>query len=64
MFDLNIIKVKSNIAALMEDPVFHLMNNQMVCCFEMVLINPTLNKENPMKEYAFDILLGGTNSLL
>ena len=41
-----------------------LMNNQIVCCFEMVVINPTLNKENPMKEYAFDILLGGTNSLL
>jgi hypothetical protein len=30
MLDLNIIKVKSNIAASLEDPVFHLMNNQIV----------------------------------
>ena len=64
MLDLNIFKVKSNIAALLEDPVFYLMNNQIVCCFEMVVIYPTLNKENQMKEYSFDVLLGGTNSLL
>ena len=64
MLDLNIIKVKYNIAALLEDPVFYLMNNQIVCCFEMIVIYPTLNKENQMKEYSFDVLLGGTNSLL
>ena len=64
MLDLNIIKVKSNIAALLEDPVFNLMNNQIVCCFEMAVIYPTLNKENQIKEYSFDVLQGGTNSLL
>ena len=64
MLDLNIFKVKSNIAALLEDPVFYLMNNQIVFCFEMVVIYPTLNKENQMKEYSFDVLQGGTNFLL
>ena len=64
MLDLNIFKVKSNIAALLEDPVFYLMNNQIVCCFEMIVIYPNLNKENLMKEYSFDVLQGGTNSLL
>jgi len=44
--------------------VARLMSNEKVCCFEMVEINPTLDKENLMAEHAFEILLRATNSLI
>ena len=44
--------------------VSRLMSNQKVCCFEMVEVNPTLDKENLMAENAFEILLRATNSLI
>jgi arginase len=42
---------------------FHLMRNKKVCCFEMVEINPTLDKENQMAENAFEILSKTVNQL-
>lgn len=44
--------------------VSRLMSNEKVCCFEMVEVNPTLDKENLMAENAFEILLRATNSLI
>lgn len=41
-----------------------LMSNEKVCYFEMVEINPTLDKENLMAEHAFEILLRATNFLI
>jgi len=41
-----------------------LLTSDTVCCFEMVEINPTLDKENLMAENAFEILVRATNSLL
>ncbi|MCX6166805.1 MAG: arginase [Sphingobacteriales bacterium] len=41
-----------------------LLTSDKVCCFEMVEINPTLDKENLMAENAFEILVRATNSLL
>jgi arginase len=41
-----------------------LLTSNKVCCFEMVEINPTLDKENLMAENAFEILVRATNSLL
>lgn len=41
-----------------------LMTSEKVCCFEMVEVNPTLDKENLMAENAFEILLRATNSLI
>lgn len=41
-----------------------LMSHKKVCCFEMVEINPTLDRENLMAENAFEILLRATNSLI
>ena len=41
-----------------------LMTSDKVCCFEMVEVNPTLDKENLMAENAFEILLRATNSLI
>lgn len=44
--------------------VARLMQSKKVCCFEMVEINPTLDKENLMAENAFEILVRATNQLL
>jgi arginase len=44
--------------------VSRLLTSDKVCCFEMVEINPTLDKENLMAENAFEILVRATNSLL
>lgn len=43
--------------------VYYLLRSKKVCCFEMVEINPTLDKENLMAENAFEILLKATNQL-
>ncbi len=42
---------------------FHLMRNKKVCCFEVVEVNPTLDKENQMAENAFEILSKTVNQL-
>ncbi len=39
-----------------------LMTNHKVCCFEIVEVNPTLDKENQMAEHAFEILIKATNA--
>lgn len=44
--------------------VSRLMSHEKVCCFEIVEVNPTLDKENLMAENAFEILLRATNSLI
>ncbi len=44
--------------------VARLMQSSKVCCFEMVEINPTLDKENLMAENAFEILVRATNQLI
>lgn len=44
--------------------IARLMQNNKVCCFEMVEINPTLDKENSMAENAFEILVRATNQLI
>lgn len=44
--------------------VGRLMQSPKVCCFEMVEVNPTLDKENKMAENAFEILLRATNQLI
>jgi len=44
--------------------VARLMQSEKVCCFEMVEINPTLDKENLMAENAFEILVRATNQLI
>lgn len=44
--------------------VARLMTSDKVCCFEMVEVNPTLDKENLMAENAFEILVRATNSLV
>lgn len=41
-----------------------LMSHKKVCCFEMVEVNPTLDRENLMAENAFEILVRATNSLI
>ena len=46
-----------------EELILNLMTSDKVCCFEMVEINPTLDKENIMAENAFEILVSATNSL-
>lgn len=43
--------------------VARLLTSDKVCCFEMVEVNPTLDKENLMAENAFEILVRATNSL-
>ncbi|AMP99143.1 Arginase [Pedobacter cryoconitis] len=35
---------------------------QKVCCFEIVEVNPTLDRENQMAEHAFEILIKATNA--
>jgi len=44
--------------------VARLMESPKVCCFEIVEINPTLDKENLMAENAFEILVRATNQLI
>lgn len=39
-----------------------LITNQKVCCFEIVEVNPTLDRENQMAEHAFEILIKATNA--
>jgi len=41
----------------------NLVRNPKVCCFEMVEINPTLDKENLMAEMAFEILVKVANAI-
>ncbi len=43
--------------------IYYLLRSKKICCFEMVEINPTLDKENLMAENAFEILLKATNQL-
>jgi arginase len=43
--------------------IYYLLRSKKVCCFEIVEINPTLDKENLMAENAFEILLKATNQL-
>ena len=40
-----------------------LITNKKVCCFEIVEVNPTLDRENQMAESAFEILVKSTNAL-
>lgn len=44
--------------------IARLVTSEKVCCFEMVEVNPTLDKENLMAENAFEILVRATNSLI
>jgi len=44
--------------------IYYLMRSRKICCFEIVEINPTLDKENIMAEKAFEILLKVTNQLI
>lgn len=44
--------------------VARLMASEKICCFEMVEVNPTLDKENLMAENAFEILVRATNQLI
>jgi len=43
--------------------IYYLLRNKKICCFEIVEINPTLDKENIMAENAFEVLLKATNRL-
>jgi len=43
--------------------IYYLLRSKKVCCFEMVEINPTLDKENLMAENAFEILYKATNQI-
>jgi arginase len=43
--------------------ILRLMRSRKVCCFEIVEINPTLDKENLMAENAFEILQKVSNQL-
>lgn len=43
--------------------ILRLVRNRKVCCFEIVEINPTLDKENLMAENAFEILQKVSNQL-
>lgn len=44
--------------------IARLMESPKVCCFEMMEVNPTLDKENLMAENAFEILVRATNTLV
>lgn len=39
-----------------------LLAYQKICCFEIVEVNPTLDRENQMAEHAFEILIKATNA--
>ncbi len=43
--------------------IYYLMRSKKIVCFEMVEINPTLDRENLMAENAFEILQKATNQL-
>jgi len=43
--------------------IYYLLRSKKIACFEMVEINPTLDKENIMAENAFEILQKATNQL-
>ncbi len=43
--------------------IYYLLRSKKVCCFEMVEINPTLDRENLMAENAFEILYKATNQI-
>ncbi len=43
--------------------IYYLMRSKKIVCFEMVEINPTLDRENLMAENAFEILQKTTNQL-
>jgi arginase len=43
--------------------IYYIMRSKKICCFEMVEINPTLDRENLMAENAFEILQKATNQL-
>jgi arginase len=43
--------------------IYYLLRSKKVCCFEMVEVNPTLDKENLMAENAFEILYKATNQI-
>ncbi len=43
--------------------IYYMMRSKKIVCFEMVEINPTLDKENLMAENAFEILQKATNQL-
>lgn len=43
--------------------IYYLLRSRKVCCFEMVEINPTLDRENLMAENAFEILYKATNQI-
>jgi arginase len=43
--------------------ISRLMRSKKVCCFEIVEVNPTLDKENLMAENTFEILQKATNQL-
>ncbi|MGE0566390.1 MAG: arginase [Bacteroidia bacterium] len=43
--------------------IYYLMRSKKICAFEMVEINPTLDKENLMAENAFEILQKASNQL-
>ena len=44
--------------------IYYIMRSKKICCFEMVEINPTLDKENLMAEIAFNILQRSVNMLM
>ena len=39
-----------------------LVTSEKVCCFEIMEVNPTLDRENKMAEHAFEILIKATNA--
>lgn len=43
--------------------IYYIMRSKKIVCFEMVEINPTLDRENHMAENAFEILQKATNQL-
>lgn len=43
--------------------IYYIMRSKKICCFEMVEINPTLDRVNLMAENAFEILQKATNQL-
>jgi arginase len=43
--------------------IYYIMRSKKIACFEIVEINPTLDKENLMAENAFEILQKATNQL-
>ncbi len=43
--------------------VYYLLRSRKIACFEMVEINPTLDRENSMAENAFEILYKATNQI-